>query len=72
MSEVPMISTPRPQQIKIPHPLYGPDFTTRACLFVKDPEREFKDKIEDLNVPCLAEVIGYKRLMNDFNQFKDK
>ena len=39
---------------------------TRSCLFVKDPEREFKDMIEDLVVPTTAEVIGYKRLMNDF------
>jgi ribosome biogenesis protein UTP30 len=72
MSEVPLIATPRPHQVELPHPIYGPDFSTRAVLFVKDPEEDFKEKIEDLNVPSLAEVIGLKRLRDDFRQFKDK
>ena len=70
LSEVPTIMTPKPQRIDLPHAIYSKDYDTRACLIVKDPEREFKDKIEDLNIPCFAEVIGYKRLMTDFADTK--
>ena len=72
MTEVPQFPTPRPFQVKIPHPIYGPKQDTRALLIVKDPERDFKDQVEDLSIPCVAEVMGYKRLMKDFGQFKDK
>ena len=31
-----------------------------------------KKEIEDLKIPCIAEVIGFDRLRRDFRQFKDK
>jgi hypothetical protein len=54
LSQVPTKYSPKPLQIPIPHPIYGQKYSTRACLFIKDPERQFLDKIEDLNLPCLA------------------
>jgi ribosome biogenesis protein UTP30 len=72
MAEVPTLSTPRPLKVDIPNPIHSKAKDTRACLFVKDPEREFKDMVEDMNIPCMAEVKGYKELMHDFGQFKDK
>lgn len=72
LSEVPTKYSPKPLQIPIPNPIYGPKYETRACMFIKDPEREFLDKIEDLNVPCLAKCIPYKTLKTDYERYNDK
>lgn len=72
LSEVPSKYSPKPLQIPIPHPIYGPKYETRACMFIKDPEREFLDKIEDLNLPCLAKCIPYKTLKKEYERFNDK
>jgi ribosome biogenesis protein UTP30 len=45
---------------------------SRVCIFVKDPEIEFKSILNKLDVPCVAEVIGFDRLTKEFRQFKDK
>lgn len=57
---------------ELPHPIYGADYNTRACLFVRDPDSDIKNKLSDADVPCLAEVVGYDRLNREFRQFKDK
>lgn len=72
LSQVPIKYSPKPLQIPIPHPIYGQKYSTRACLFIKDPERQFLDKIEDMNLPCLAKWIPYKTLKKDFDRYKDK
>lgn len=72
MAQVPNKYSPKPISIPIPNPIYGPKYETRACMFVKDPERDFKDKIQDLNVPCLAKVIGFKKLYKEFDRYKYK
>jgi ribosome biogenesis protein UTP30 len=72
LSQVPVRISPKPLKIPIPHPIYGPEYNTRAVLFIKDPERAFLDKIEDLNVPCLAQCIPYKRLKKDYERYHDK
>ena len=41
-------------------------------MIVKDPAREFKDQIHDLNIPCIAKVIGFDKLKRNFRQYKDK
>ncbi|CAI2372532.1 unnamed protein product [Moneuplotes crassus] len=72
LSEVPTQYSPKPLRIPIPHPIYGAKYDTRACLFIKDPEREFLDKIEDMDVPCLAKCIPYKTLKKEFERYHDK
>lgn len=72
LGEVPLMFSPRPQQIAIPNPIYSAKKDTRALLIVKDPVADFKQVIEDMNIPCIAEVMGYETLMKDFGQFKDK
>ena len=72
LTKVPVTPTPRPLQIKIPHPFNCKDNDTRVCVFVKDPESAFRKQIESLDIPCIAEVIGFDRLRRDFRQFKDK
>ena len=41
-------------------------------MIVKDPARAFKDQIQDLDIPCIAKVIGFDKLKRNFKQFKDK
>lgn len=72
LSEVPKKYSPKPLQIPIPHPIYGQKYSTRACMFIKDPEREFLDKIQDLNVPCLAKCVPYKTLKKEYERYDDK
>lgn len=72
MNELPTNPTPRPLQIKLPHPFNSSAHNTRACVFVKDPAREFKNQIAALKIPCIAKVIGYTKLKKEFKQFKDK
>ena len=72
----------RPVQIKLPNPIYGETFLTRSCILCKDPQREYKDKIADMNIPTIAkvifwlikknQVIGYTSLTRKFQQFEEK
>ena len=43
-----------------------------ACLLIADPEREFLDKIEDLNLPWLAKCILFSTLFKEFARYSDK
>jgi len=61
-----MQPSPKPIMTELPHPIYGSDYNTRACLFVRDPESDMKKKLENADVPCLGEVIGYDRLNREF------
>jgi hypothetical protein len=72
LSEVPNRYSPKPLRIPIPNPIYGTKYNTRACLFISDPEREFLDKIQDLNLPCLAKCISYNTLKRDYDRYDDK
>ena len=58
--------------ISMPNAFYGEKHSTRVCMFVKDPQRAFKDEIEDLEIPCIAKVIGVDKLKRNYRQFKDK
>lgn len=40
-------------------------------MIVKDPPEIFKKKIEDLEIPTIAEVIGFTEL-NNYPTYKDK
>ena len=66
MSQVPEKSSPKPLQIKLPSPIYTSEDAHRVCMIVKDPQREIKDLIEDIDVPCLAKIIGYQKLMKNY------
>ena len=72
LNQLPSKPTPRPLQFAVPAPFNTKENDTRVCIFVKDPEADFKKQIADLNIPCIAEVIGFDRLKRDFRQFKDK
>lgn len=74
LTQVPTKPTPRPLDIKLPHPFQGDakEHGTRVCVFSKDPARELKDQLAELKVPCIAKVIGVSKLKKNFKQYKDK
>lgn len=72
MSHLPQKPSPKPHLIELKAPIYSSEYKTRVCMLVKDPAREFKDEIEDMDIPCIAKVIGFDKLRREFKQFKDK
>lgn len=72
MTQVPKEPSPKPNLISLEHPFLTEEQHSRVCLIVKDPARAFKDEIQDLNIPCIAKVIGFDKLKRNFRQYKDK
>lgn len=72
LTQVPVKPTPRPLQVKISKPFNTEAHASRVCIFVKDPESDFRRQIADMKIPIIAEVISYDRLKRDFHQFADK
>lgn len=67
MTQVPQRPTPRPLEIKVPHPFQGDNnHDTRVCVFAKDPARALKDQLADLKVPAIAKVIGISKLRKEY------
>ena len=67
LTQAPVKPTPRPQQVKIAKPFTTKEHNSRVCIFVKDPESDFRKQIANLKIPCIAEVIGFDRLKRDFH-----
>jgi len=61
----------KPHLITLKHPLMDPD-ETDVCLIVKDPQREFKDKIEAKGIKAVKKVIGVSKLRAKFKQYEAK
>ena len=61
----------KPYLIELKHPLMDPA-ETEVCLIVKDPQREFKDKIEAKGITSVKKVIGVSKLRAKFKQYEAK
>ena len=72
MTQVPVRPSPKPMQIVLPNSFTNSEQNSRVCVFVKDPVDDFKEKIQDLDIPCIAKVIGYDKLKREYKQYKDK
>jgi len=61
----------RPLAIPLPHPFYTQD--SEVCLFVKDPQRTWKDVFakEDNKCPVLKKIIGFSKLQANYNTPKE-
>lgn len=68
LTQVPERPTPRPLEIKVPHPFQGDskEHDTRVCVFVKDPARAIKDQLAELKVPSITKVIGISKLKKEY------
>lgn len=72
LSKVPEEFSIRPLQIALPVPIYGAEQGTKFCIFTKDPQREYKDKVKNLEIPTVARIMGYSKIDKKFPTYKDK
>ncbi|KAF5360839.1 hypothetical protein D9756_004960 [Leucocoprinus leucothites] len=59
----------KPIKIPIVHPLVDPR-TTSICLITKDPQREYKDLLENQNIKFISRVVGIAKLKGKFKAFE--
>lgn len=72
LSKVPEQYSIRPIQISLPVPIYSESLNSRFCIFTKDPQREFKDKIKDMKIPLIAKAHGFSKIAKKFPVYKEK
>ena len=72
MGRIPEDHSVRPVQIELPHPIYSPQFNSRYTIIVEDPEETFTDKLAEMDVPMVQDVIGYEKMKKNYKQNKDK
>ncbi|KAF8843260.1 ribosomal protein L1 [Paxillus ammoniavirescens] len=59
----------KPVKIPIKYPLVDPR-TSGVCLITKDPQREYKDLLEQHNVKFISRVVGIEKLKGKFKAFE--
>lgn len=59
----------KPQRIPLPHPLMDPR-RNPVCLLVKDPQREYKDLLEEKKIKFISRVVGMEKLQGKFKAFE--
>ena len=60
----------RPLNVELPHSIYGENFNTSVCLFVKDPKSEFKDL--QIEFPFRVKVIDISKLKLKYERFEER
>ncbi|KAF9958458.1 hypothetical protein BGZ65_001434 [Modicella reniformis] len=61
---------PKPQRIPLQHSIVSPD--ADICLFVKDPQRDYKNLLEEKKVTAISKVIGISKLRASFKPYDAK
>lgn len=51
----------KPVRIALPHTLLDPR-QNPVCLLVKDPQREYKDLLEEKKIKFISRVVGMEKL----------
>lgn len=60
----------KPTPVHVPHPLTNPT-TTTLCLIVKDPQRHYKDLVEEAGLSSVVtRVIGVGKLKKKFKTYE--
>ncbi|KAI0315590.1 ribosomal protein L1p/L10e family-domain-containing protein [Amylostereum chailletii] len=59
----------KPHNIPVKHPLVDPR-TTPVCLITKDPQREYKDRLEADGIKFVNRVVGVTKLKGKFKPFE--
>jgi len=59
----------KPHKIPIKYPLVDPR-TSAICLITKDPQREYKDLLEEAGVQFINRVVGIEKLKGKFKSFE--
>ncbi|KAF9583324.1 hypothetical protein BGW38_009750 [Lunasporangiospora selenospora] len=63
-------SKTKPVRIPLKHSITKPD--TEVCLFVKDPQREYKDLLQEKKVKSVSKVLGVTKLRNRYKPYEAK
>ncbi|KAF9434705.1 hypothetical protein BGZ76_007572 [Entomortierella beljakovae] len=63
-------SKAKPQRIPLKHSIIAPD--AEVCLFVKDPQRDFKRLLEEKKVKSINRVIGVSKLRAKYKPYEAK
>jgi ribosome biogenesis protein UTP30 len=58
----------KPIRIPLPHPLLDPR-NNPVCLLVKDPQREYKDLLEEKKIKFISRVVGLEKLQGKVRYF---
>jgi ribosome biogenesis protein UTP30 len=69
-SKLPYKYSVRPVSIPVPTPLYGPQFNTTVCLFVKDPRSDFKEL--GVEFPFKVKVLDVQKLKLKYSRFEER
>ncbi|KAL3899785.1 MAG: hypothetical protein SGCHY_001799 [Lobulomycetales sp.] len=59
-----------PIQIPVPHAVFPDNYS--VCLFVKDPQRLYKDKVSEQEIGYVKRVIGVSKLSKKFRSYEAK
>lgn len=57
----------KPARIPLAHPLL--DEAASVCLLTKDPQREYKDLLQEKNIHAVNRVVGVEKLKGKFRPF---
>ncbi|KAF9909934.1 hypothetical protein EC991_007737 [Linnemannia zychae] len=63
-------SKAKPHRIPLKHSIVAPD--AEVCLFVKDPQRDYKRLLEEKNVKAVNKVIGVSKLRAKYKPYEAK
>ncbi|KAH7885184.1 ribosomal protein L1p/L10e family-domain-containing protein [Phlebopus sp. FC_14] len=59
----------KPIRIPLKYPLVDPR-TSGVCLITKDPQREYKNLLEEQNIKFISRVVGIEKLKGKFKPFE--
>lgn len=74
LMNIPKIPTLRCVSIPIPHSLFSKEFSSRVFLITKDPQREWRERLDELAIKDLpiSKVQSISKLGKNFMRYKDK
>ncbi|KAJ3346262.1 hypothetical protein HDU83_003260 [Entophlyctis luteolus] len=69
--KAPLAARVKPHKIPIKHPLNPEQDSQEVCLFVKDPQKDFKALLAEKNI-TVDKVIGLSKLKSDYYSYEAK
>ncbi|GAA6034762.1 hypothetical protein JCM8097_001157 [Rhodosporidiobolus ruineniae] len=71
LKTAPKRETHKPIRIPVPHPVLNPK-DSPVTLFVKDPQRHYKDLLPELKIGFISRVVGLDKLRTKHKTFEAK
>ena len=70
LDKLPIKYSIRPVSVNLTNKIYGEEYSTNVCLFVKDPKQDFKDL--NLEFPFNLKVIDISKLKLKYERFEQR